>query len=92
MRSHYESVQKQTGQPQPELLLPPFPHLAEGVWRKFLSAAQGRRTGLDGAEPLTYSDLESWKSATGWPLREWEVEAVMRLDRVWIAEMRKKDA
>jgi hypothetical protein len=75
---------KATGEEDPELRVPPFPEPIRALWNKFLSLHEGRTYGINGGNPLSYIDMDAWMRVTGNRLDQWEVEAVMRIDKAWL--------
>ena len=84
IRQHLESVHEQTGDAPEELELPPFPEVLRNVWSKFLDVHRGRTCGTMGVNPLSFQDLLAWMSVSGEALSGWEVDVVLRLDRLWM--------
>ena len=63
---------------------PPFPQEMEYVWSVFLSLNEGRGAGYSGPLPINYQEIKAWVEVTGNALTPFEIEAVKRLDRVYI--------
>jgi hypothetical protein len=84
IRQHLESVHEQTGEAPEELELPPFPEVLRNVWSKFLDVHRGRTYGTMGVNPLSYQDLLAWMTVSGEALSGWEIDVVLRLDRLWM--------
>jgi hypothetical protein len=42
---------------------------------------------MSGVNPLTYEQIKAWKELTETPLTAWEVEAIKRLDVVYLGVM-----
>ena len=84
-REHLEQVERQTGR-RPEALEPPtdFPMLLAHVWSAFSSLSNTRMAGFSGPSPITYTEIKSWKETTQTPLDPWEVEAIKRIDVVYM--------
>ena len=84
-REHLEQVERQIGR-RPEALEPPtdFPMLLSHVWSAFCSLSNSRASGFSGPSPITYTEIQSWKEATQTPLDPWEVEAIKRIDVVYM--------
>lgn len=84
-REHLEQVERQIGR-KPEELEPPteFPTLLSHVWSAFISLSNARAAGFSGPSPITYTEIKSWKETTQTPLDPWEVEAVKRIDVVYM--------
>jgi hypothetical protein len=83
-REHLEQVEKQIGITPIALEAPPFPLDMEYVWSAFLSLNEGRGAGFSGPLPISYQEIKSWMELTGNILTPFEIDAVKRLDRVYI--------
>lgn len=86
LRAHLEQEEKVTGQTPPELDMPDFPDVARHVWDHFLSIHQGRTYGINGPNPISYQDIESWTRLMGWTLGAWEISAIKRLDAAFLSK------
>lgn len=84
-REHLEQVERQTGR-KIEALEPPteFPVLISHVWSAFCILSNSRSAGFSGPNPITYEQIKAWKELTETPLASWEVEAIKRLDVVYL--------
>ena len=84
-REHLEQVERQTGR-KLEALEPPthFPPLLEHVWSAFCRLNANRTAGFSGPNPITYEQIKAFKELTETPLAAWEVDAVMRLDTIYM--------
>jgi len=84
-REHLEQVQKQTGRRIEELESPtPFPTLLSHVWSAFCTLSNTRTAGYSGPNAISYYEIKAWKDLTDTPLKSWEVEALKRLDAVYL--------
>ena len=84
-REHLEQVERQTGRRLEALEPPtPFPMLLEHVWSAFCRLSNSRTTGFSGPNPITYEQIKAWKELTETPIDPWEIQAVIRLDRVYM--------
>jgi len=54
------------------------------VWSAFLSLSNSRSAGFSGPNPITYEQIKAWKELTGTPLDARDVEAVVRIDAVYM--------
>lgn len=84
-REHLEQVERQTGR-KVEALEPPtdFPILLSHIWSAFISLSNGRSMGFSGPNPIGYEQIKAWKELTETPLAAWEIEAIKRLDVVYL--------
>ena len=84
-REHLEQVERQTGR-KIKTLEPTkdFPVLVSHVWSAFVALSNSRAVGMSGPNALTYTEIKSWMELTETPLRAWEIEAIKRLDVVYL--------
>jgi len=84
---HLEQVERQTGRTPKELEGPDFPFSVEYLWSAFLSLSNSRSVGFSGPNPITYEEIKAWKELTQTPLASRDIEAIKRLDLVYIRVM-----
>lgn len=84
-REHLEQVEKQIGY-TPEALENPtiFPRLLSYIWSAFVDLNSARTAGFSGPNPITYTEIKAWKELTETPLSAWDIQALKRLDQVFI--------
>lgn len=82
-RQELQSVARQLGFTPPELDLPPYPEIADYVFRWFYELNGGRQSGMS-ANPLSWHEIKSWRDLTGVQLERWELVAIKRLDEVYL--------
>ena len=61
-----------------------FPQLVSHVWSAFISLSNTRTSGFNGPNPITYEQIKAWKELTDTPLDARDVEAIVRIDRVYM--------
>ena len=84
-REHLEQVQKQTGRSIEELESPTqFPSLLSHVWSAFCALSNTRTVGFSGPNAISYYEIKAWIDLTETPIKSWEVEAIKRLDSVYL--------
>jgi len=83
-REHLEQVERQTGKRPKELDGPEFPELLSHIWSAFTILNNSRSVGFSGPNPISYGDIKAWMELTNTPLTAFEVEAVKRLDKVYM--------
>jgi len=84
-REHLQQVERQTGHTPRDLDNPTeFPSLLMYIWSAFCSLNSARTAGFSGPNPITYTELKAWKELTETPLKAWDVQAIKRLDQVFI--------
>ena len=54
------------------------------VWSAFISLSNSRSAGYSGPNPITYEQIKAWKELTDTPLDARDVEAVVRVDAVYV--------
>ena len=78
LRKHLQQVQKTTGKVPRQLAeVPELPESAAYIWHWFWE--------LKGSQPLTYTEIKNWSELTATPLTPFEVQALVELDRRFIA-------
>ncbi len=88
-RDHLESVERQTGFRPPALDGPELPADGAHVWSWFLTLHQARGSNGFGGNPISFADIAAWVSLTGVIVRPQEIEAILAIDRVWLAHQAK---
>ena len=88
-RQHLQEVEKQSGRTPLALQGPEFPELLEYVWAAFLLLNQTRGQGFNGPLPISYQEIECWMRMTQNTLLPWEIEAIKRLDSVYLKVVSK---
>tara|TARA_R110001599_G_scaffold348271_1_gene575386 strand:+ start:294 stop:626 length:333 start_codon:yes stop_codon:yes gene_type:complete len=84
-REHLEQVERQTGRRIEALESPTdFPMLISHVWSAFISLSNDRSQGFSGPNPISYEQIKAWKELTETPISSWEVEAIKRVDAVYM--------
>jgi len=84
-REHLLSVERQTGRRLIALDGPALPADGAHVWAWFFELSAGRGSNGLGPNPISYLDLLAWTVLTGTITRPAEIEAIMALDRAWLA-------
>ncbi len=54
------------------------------VWSAFLALSNRRSMGFSGPNPITFEQIKAWKELTETPIDAWEIEAIIRLDEVYM--------
>ena len=83
-REHLEQVERQTGKTPEPLIGPDFPQELSYIWSVFLHLSNARSVGFSGPNPLSYQEIKAWMEVTDNNLEPWEVEAIKRLDNVYM--------
>ena len=86
-REHLEQVERQTGRRPTALESPAFPLLVSHIWSAFILLSSTRSAGFSGPNPISYEEIRTWKELTETPLDAREVEAIKRLDAVYMRVM-----
>jgi hypothetical protein len=79
--SHYEAVAKVKGLKKP--MAPPLAPEVRHLWQTFLELHRTRPTGF-GPSPISFFEIDAWQRLKRWPLDPWEVEAIRKLDDLWL--------
>lgn len=69
---------------------PELPRGVVGVWNAFAQLSAGRGGGGFGAGSITFSEIEAFVRLTGHTLDPWEVDAIRRLDDLYLAAQAKE--
>jgi hypothetical protein len=88
-REHLQQVERQSGLTPLALEGPQFPELLEYVWTAFLLLNHTRGQGFNGPVPISYQEIDAWQRMTQNTLLPWEIEAVKRLDAVFLRTVNK---
>jgi len=54
------------------------------VWSAFIVLNASRTMGFSGPNPISYQEIKTWKELTDTPLSSWEIEAIKRVDVVFM--------
>jgi hypothetical protein len=54
------------------------------VWSAFITLSNSRTQGFSGPNPITYEQIKAWKELTETPVEPREVEAIKRVDTVYM--------
>jgi hypothetical protein len=57
------------------------------VWSAFIALSASRTMGFSGPNPISYQEIKTWKELTDTPLSSWEIEAIKRVDVVFMGTM-----
>jgi len=88
-RQHLQEVERQSGRTPLALQGPEFPELLEYVWAAFLLLNHTRGQGFSGPLPISYQEIIAWQQLTNESLLPWEVDAIKRLDAVYLRVVTK---
>ena len=92
---HLRLVEEKTGRtPQALLDAPALPEGCEELWRVFRELSDCRAWPF-GPQRITFADIDSFQRVTGIVLKPWELKAVRRADKAFLAEWsdrNKRDA
>lgn len=91
LSDHLAQVEESTGETPEELELPEVTTYELHLWNKYVSLQRGRGCGINGAEPLSYTEMEAWTRLTGQNLEYWEVELMQRIDAEFIKFSRESN-
>jgi hypothetical protein len=54
------------------------------VWSAFITLSHSRTQGFSGPNPITYEQIKAWKELTETPVEPREIEAIKRVDTVYM--------
>lgn len=69
------------------LIGPPLPERVAYLWDAFLDIHAGRSYGMNGPNPLSWSDIAAWNELFSMGLKDWEVRVIKTLDLLWLRVM-----
>lgn len=70
---------------QAALSLPEFPAGVEYLWRCYLRLRQRSAVGFNGADPITWREIDAFIRRAGIRLAPWEVEIIEAVDNAFLA-------
>lgn len=91
LREHLNNAWEQSGIMPAELAeAPPLPAPGAYLWEYFVDLHNRRANNGFGHVPLTFLEVEAWKSARRRSLDDWELDAILDIDTAYIASIAKK--
>lgn len=54
------------------------------IWSAFIALSNSRTAGFSGPNPITYEQIKAWKELMESPITPKEVDAIKRLDAVYM--------
>lgn len=91
---HLRAVEEKTGvTPKALRDAPQLPEGCEELWRVFGELHACRTSNGWGPNRITYTDVDAFQRVSGITLKGWELDAIRRADRAYLAELasRQKD-
>lgn len=88
VRTHLMAVFDQTSHMPEELETPPCPENAAYLLGYFDELSSGRQVGM-GLSPVSFSDMMAWSNLKKVELEPWEVDALKRLDMLFMSVQNK---
>lgn len=89
LRAHLEAIEAQTGITPDELHNPPPSPAVDYLLGYFYQLHLSRQHGM-GANPILYSEMTAWQQLYHIPLAEWEIEAIKRLDFLYLMQQNEQ--
>lgn len=89
-RDHFEAIRRK-GKKVSVLKIETFDEYTEKLWGIYREIGTGRTSGGMSANPITWSDIESWLKLTRMRLSPAEVRLVRELDTIWMEEIHMTD-
>jgi hypothetical protein len=89
LKANLESIWEQTGVKPEELQDIDFPEGAAHIWESFLDLHTSRGMGVNGPNPLTFSDILAWSTLTGLEITPFELNCITALDSLWLSTINK---
>lgn len=89
LREHYKSIWRQTGE-KPKELENQCPEAFQYLWDYFDQLNGARTSNGFGANPLSYSEIQCWRSLMDIDLTPNEVTILKYLDNEWLVHQGKQ--
>lgn len=89
VREHYITAWRTTGHRNKLLSQPELNYLVIHIWGWFLELHSVRGSNGFGPSPINYRDMSDWCRLRGICIRQWEINALFRIDKIYILESRK---
>jgi hypothetical protein len=70
--------------------MPEFPESLRKVWHYFFELCAARTSGMNGADPLIYSEIAAWDKLTGAQITPAEVAVIKKLDYEYMSHQAEK--
>ena len=66
-----------------------IPEEGQHIWAWFWTLNQRRQSGMDGPQPLTYTEIQAWQSSTGVIVRREETAILFGMDNTFLETLAK---
>lgn len=66
---------------------PPYPHGFEYLWLWYIEVSAGRQSGMNGPNPISWSEIDSWSRMTRRHPQAWEVDIIKMIDGVFLGDV-----
>ena len=91
VREHLEQVERQLGYKPTELEEPnEFPSVVTYIWAVFCRLSNRRTSNETGVNPISFTEIKAWKDLLEVKTQPWEIEAILKLDEVYLRVTREK--
>lgn len=91
LRSHYEQIQRTTGQLPEDAIGPQIPSWLGYLVDHYSALSQVRSVGDNSVGPIRYGDIIDYKRLFGIELESWEIRAIKAIDVAFIAAYMNRD-
>ena len=91
LRTHLESVYKQTGIKPDQLQELEFPFIFEHLWKYFSQLNNARSSNGFGLNSLSYTEIYAWSQLTNSEVTPKELDILKQLDYLYLTVNQKKD-
>jgi hypothetical protein len=86
-----KAYRKSKGKPHPiEAKALPMPRGCADIMRHFNVISRGRPLSAGGWMPIPISEIEAWARLRQITFKPWQLDALLRLDHVWLSVMAAK--
>ena len=89
LRSHLESVERQTGKRLAQLNQPNLPEYMKHMWNWFQDLCGSRQVGM-ALNPLSYTEIAAWDNLNGHGITPRELQIIRALDNMFLVHHQAK--
>jgi hypothetical protein len=84
-----QSAERQTGRTPEALLVVPLIEAVEYLWQYFIQLSNVRTSNGFGPNGISFAEIYAWQQLTGQSLDCWELDVVLQLDQLFLANYAK---
>jgi hypothetical protein len=57
------------------------------IWNHFIDLSTGRTSSMSGPNPISFTEIKSWSELTDTPINSRDIQAIKRLDSIYLRVM-----